>query len=155
MRKLLTGLITAALIISCATFSASARHGCRAADTVCGGFRAGCGPAACLSQQRVRAHHCVDADGDGICDNYDPNRCPGGGFVDADGDGVCDNYDPDNCPGGGNGGYVDADGDGTCDNYDPENCPGNGTGGGYGCGSGMGSGSGGHHGGGHHGGRHC
>lgn len=137
MRKLLTGLITAALILSCATFSASARHGCRAADTVCGGFRAGCGPAACLSQQRVRVHSCVDADGDGICDNYDPNRCPGGGN-------------------GMGGGFVDADNDGVCDNYDPENCPGNGTGGGYGgSGSGMSSGSGGHHGGGRHGGRHC
>lgn len=37
----------------------------------------------------------VDADGDGVCDNYGTN-CPnpngGGNFVDADGDGVCDNY---------------------------------------------------------------
>lgn len=40
----------------------------------------------------------VDADGDGICDNYDSNGngcgrrsgC-GKGYVDADGDGVCDN----------------------------------------------------------------
>ena len=34
----------------------------------------------------------VDADGDGVCDNYGTNR----NFVDADGDGVCDN-----CPNGG------------------------------------------------------
>ena len=38
----------------------------------------------------------VDADGDGVCDNYASGqgrgfRC-GGGFVDADGDGICDNY---------------------------------------------------------------
>lgn len=30
----------------------------------------------------------VDADGDGVCDNYGTSR----NFVDADGDGVCDNY---------------------------------------------------------------
>ena len=36
----------------------------------------------------------VDADGDGICDNYGTGagRGNGAGFVDADGDGVCDNY---------------------------------------------------------------
>lgn len=38
----------------------------------------------------------VDADGDGICDNYASGQgCGfhrGGGFVDADGDGICDNY---------------------------------------------------------------
>ena len=40
----------------------------------------------------------VDADGDGICDNYGSNGCGNGycngngnGYVDADGDGVCDN----------------------------------------------------------------
>ena len=32
----------------------------------------------------------VDADGDGVCDNYGTGA--GRGFVDADGDGVCDNY---------------------------------------------------------------
>lgn len=63
----------------------------------------------------------VDADGDGICDNYSSNSkgCQrrlgcGKGYMDADGDGICDNY-------GSNGkgcgkGYVDADGDGVCDN---------------------------------------
>ena len=146
MRKLFTGLVTAALILSCMTVSASARHGCRAMDTVCGGFRIGCGPAACVDLESVRCHSCVDEDGDGVCDNYDPDRCPGNGM------------------GCGNGGYVDADNDGVCDNYDPEYCPGDGTGNGggngYGCGSGMGYGNGGyggghHGGGGPHGGRHC
>jgi hypothetical protein len=40
----------------------------------------------------------VDADGNGICDNYevrvslqDGTGTPGANFVDADGDGVCDN----------------------------------------------------------------
>ena len=35
----------------------------------------------------------VDADGDGVCDNYGSGYCGNGaGYVDADGDGVCDNY---------------------------------------------------------------
>ncbi len=128
MKRLMTGCIMAALILSCATVSASARHGCM--DTVCGGFSIGCGPAVCVSQERVRLHSCVDEDGDGVCDNYDPDRCPGNGM---------------------GGGYVDTDNDGVCDNYDPDYCPG------YGSGNGMGYGNGGHHGGGrgHHGGRHC
>ena len=33
----------------------------------------------------------VDADGDGVCDNYGTNGC-GRNYVDSDGDGVCDNY---------------------------------------------------------------
>ena len=40
MKRLMTGCIMAALILSCATVSASARHGCM--DTVCGGFSIGC-----------------------------------------------------------------------------------------------------------------
>lgn len=143
MKKLLTGIITAALILSFAAVGASARHGCPAMDTVCGGFRRGCGPTACVNMERVRRHVCTDADGDGFCDNYDPDRCPGGGYC-------------------GGSGYVDDNGDGVCDNYDPEYCPGDGTGcgsgEGYGCGNGEGYGcgnGGGHHGGGHHGGRHC
>lgn len=68
----------------------------------------------------------VDADGDGICDNYAAQLCgTGAGFVDADGDGICDNYGTYGC--GMGAGYVDADGDGVCDNY--------GT---YGCGRGRG-----------------
>lgn len=68
----------------------------------------------------------VDADGDGICDNYAAQLCgTGAGFVDADGDGICDNYGTYGC--GMGAGYVDADGDGICDNY--------GT---YGCGRGRG-----------------
>lgn len=69
----------------------------------------------------------VDANGDGVCDNYGTGR--GAYYVDADGDGVCDNRGA-NCL------YVDADGDGVCDNY----------------GTGLG---GGHHGGRWGGGRGC
>ncbi len=72
----------------------------------------------------------VDADGDGVCDNYGAGQGSRSGYVDADGDGICDNYGNGyGCgngqgngngygPGNGNGaGYVDADNDGVCDNY--------------------------------------
>ncbi len=78
-------------------------------------------------------------------------------YVDADGDGVCDNYAERGGNGYGNGnggGYVDADGDGVCDNYGTGNGYGNGNGNGAGNGSGAGNGARGHHGGGHHG-AHC
>ena len=72
----------------------------------------------------------------------------GRNFVDANGDGVCDNYASGACAGQGNGcgqgaGYVDADGNGTCDNYEAGTCPGNGAGHGHGQGAGAGRG---HHG---------
>lgn len=94
----------------------------------------------------------VDADGDGVCDNYGSGYCGNGaGYVDADGDGVCDNRGTGNGIGNGAGvhhgygpsstvdrpGYVDADGDGVCDNY---------------AGQGQGRGQGHGQGGGHHGG---
>lgn len=128
MKKILTGIITAALLLSCTVVSASAHHHRAALDQVCGGLRSGCLRPACIGQWSPPGHACVDADGDGICDNYDPEYCPGGGM---------------------GGGYVDADGDGVCDNYDPEYCPGNGAGGGYAAGSHHGRGNGSGH------GRHC
>lgn len=69
----------------------------------------------------------VDADNDGVCDNWQ-NGGYGGNYVDADNNGVCDNWQ--------NGGYGGGNGNGYCGGY--------GNGGGYG---------GGHHGGGH--GRGC
>lgn len=66
--------------------------------------------------------------------------------IDADGDGVCDNWENGGCPNGA-GGYVDADGDGVCDNWSEGVCPGNGQGAGQG--HGCGNGNGGHHGAGH------
>lgn len=76
----------------------------------------------------------VDADGDGICDNYGTYGCGmGAGFVDADGDGICDNYGTYGC--GAGTGFVDADGDGICDNYGTYGC-GRGRGG-RGCGRGR------------------
>ena len=43
----------------------------------------------------------VDADGDGVCDNFGNGRCAG--YVDADGDGVCDRSGSGACGQGGNG----------------------------------------------------
>ena len=76
----------------------------------------------------------VDADGDGVCDNYGSGYCGNGaGYVDADDDGVCDNRGSGYC---GNGaGYVDADGDGVCDNRGTGNGIGNGAGAHHGYGS--------------------
>ena len=69
----------------------------------------------------------VDADGDGVCDNYATragsgygrgNGVPGSNYVDEDGDGVCDNAGSGYGRGTGIPGanFVDADGDGVCDN---------------------------------------
>jgi hypothetical protein len=78
-------------------------------------------------QTPVQRRAFVDADGDGVCDNYatrpgsgtgNGRGRQGAGFVDADGDGVCDNavsgYGRGNGQPGSN--FVDADGDGVCDN---------------------------------------
>lgn len=88
----------------------------------------------------------VDADGDGVCDNYElrldavdqqdgkavQNVKRSYGYIDADGDGICDNFD-NRMEWQGRGGwvlgrnaraigtclgYVDADNDGICDNYE-------------------------------------
>lgn len=75
MRKLFSGLLAAALVLSLGTTSAFACHHGGCVNYV----EAGCGV------------NYVDADGDGICDNCGGTGC-GVNYVDADGDGVCDNY---------------------------------------------------------------
>lgn len=67
MKKMVMGTISAALVLSMA---------------VTGAFAAGHG--------NGHGRNFVDANGDGVCDNYGTG-C-GQYFVDADGDGVCDNY---------------------------------------------------------------
>ena len=62
MKKFVTILTTALIFCMCSTTVVSARH--------------------------MNRRNFVDADRDGVCDNYDSN-CKG--YVDADGDGVCDN----------------------------------------------------------------
>lgn len=72
MKKFVTILTTALIFCMCSTTVVSARH--------------------------MNRRNFVDADGDGVCDNYSHNsngcgrhsNC-GKGYVDADGDGVCDN----------------------------------------------------------------
>lgn len=108
----------------------------------------------------------VDADADGVCDNFGTHigrgqgangvlgrgNGAGQGFVDADGDGVCDSRAGacaagacvdadadgacDTCGAAYPGGYVDADADGVCDNRQ------DGVGCGYGYGRGHGHGDG-------------
>lgn len=57
----------------------------------------------------------IDANGDGVCDNYSTNG-QGAAFVDADGDGVCDNHSTNYSANGQGAAFVDADRDGVCDN---------------------------------------
>lgn len=103
MKRVLTGIVATALVLSVgvtSAFAAGRGHGRHFTDTngdgVCDYYTTG-------------GRYFVDADGDGVCDN-----CSGGGryYVDANGDGVCDYYTT-----GGGRYYVDADGDGVCDNY--------------------------------------
>lgn len=104
MKKLLSGVIISALVITAGTVSAFAYHG-RQNQTY----------------KLNKATNFVDSNNDGICDNR--GTCGNGlYFVDANGDGICDNSGT--C---GNGSYfVDANGDGICDNLGT--CPKDGTG---------------------------
>lgn len=111
MKRVLTGIVATALVLSLGVttaFAAGWGHGRNYVDAdgdgVCDYYAGG--------------RYFVDADGDGICDNCDGT---GWHYVDTDGDGVCDYY-------GGGRYFVDADGDGVCDNY-----AGGGRGAGRGC----------------------
>lgn len=92
MKKVWVGILAAAMAVSVGTTSALAA-----------------GPGA--------GRHFVDADGDGVCDNFGA----GCSYVDADGDGICDSCGAyhRNPPAGNRrgGNFVDNDGDGICDNY--------------------------------------
>lgn len=44
--------------------------------------------------------HCVDANGNGVCDTCGAALPLGADFVDADGDGICDNFSSGTCRGG-------------------------------------------------------
>ncbi len=130
-KKILAGLGAVALAFTLST-GALAHHHALAIERLCNGLQAACGRFDCSY---------VDADGDGVCDNFGAGNClhGNGGYVDSNGDGVCDNYDPDVCPGDGTGwggGYGGGHHGGGC---------GNGNGNGWGYGGGQG----------HHGGGHC
>lgn len=81
MKRLLTCFITAALVLSCTTVSASAHHHGRALDLICGGVQTGCLRSACVEQCNRHGADCED--NDGVCDNYDSEYCgtAGGGYA--------------------------------------------------------------------------
>jgi len=89
MKKVFAGLLAAAMVFSATTTMVSAAG-------------------------RGMGRNYVDADGDGICDNW--GTC---GYVDEDGDGICDNCGVahGNYLAGNGRYFIDADGDGVCDNY--------------------------------------
>lgn len=111
MKKLLTGIFTAAMVLSIGAtgaFAACMGQGRRYTDANGDGV---CDNLTYRTQSTACARF-VDSNGDGICDSCGT----GYGFVDANGDGICDNQGA-HCQNGtcGNG-YVDANGDGVCDN---------------------------------------
>ena len=100
MKKLLTGIFTAAMVLSIGAtgaFAACMGQGRRYTDANAEGV---CDNPTYRTQSTACARF-ADSNGDGICDS-----CGSGyGFVDANGqNGTCGN------------GYVDANGDGVCDN---------------------------------------
>jgi len=72
MKKVLAGLATAVLVLTLTSGAAfAAPHHGWAVQRMCNGIQIG--------------HMCsrlgfVDADNDGVCDNYDPSICPGNGW---------------------------------------------------------------------------
>lgn len=97
-KKLLTGLLAAAMVFSIGTTTALAAGPQR---PVCPGHMAADGTWA----------RCTDADNNGICDicgaavRIGAGTGTGAGFVDEDGDGVCDNDQSGICSGVCGGGY--------------------------------------------------
>lgn len=95
MKKLLTGIAMMTLVFSIGSIDASAASNAKAkkaavTTNICDYCGASC--------------EFVDADGDGICDNYISGKSGRGRFyVDADGDGVCDNAANGSCPRNGKG----------------------------------------------------
>ena len=118
MKKMITAILTAALVLSIGAIST---------------FAAAPGQNA----------NYTDADNDGVCDNYVPVKSAKGtgagqnaNYIDANNDGVCDNYAAvksiKGTGAGQNANYTDTDNDGVCDNYAAKVCPQNGAGYGHG-----------------------
>ena len=118
MKKMITAILTAALVLSIGAIST---------------FAAAPGQNA----------NYTDADNDGVCDNYVPVKSAKGtgagqnaNYTDANNDGVCDNYAAvksiKGTRAGQNANYTDTDNDGVCDNYAAKVCPQNGAGYGHG-----------------------
>jgi rubredoxin len=106
MKRLLAGIIAAAIVVTMGTVSvmASPRQGGQTGRNRNAASCSTCtnGSGNCSGYGRMNF---TDANGDGICDN-----CGNGTkFTDANGDGICDSC-------GSRANYADADGDGICDN---------------------------------------
>lgn len=124
IKELLTGALTTLLLSaepSCVLAAHPAQmqnYMCNISYTICGITQTACSY--------------VDADGDGICDNYGPqtgggygngSAASGSNFTDADGDGICDNFGSQAGGGYGNGsggGY--GNGYGGCNRYSGGHC---------------------------------
>lgn len=111
MKKTIIGLLVAGTLISAGTISAFAAGGSRNSvntdgQGICSYTVNETAPASVSTRQ--------------LSSGADKNA----GYIDADHDGICDNYD-----GSGNGTcYSDSNKDGICDNYADRDCPYNGTG---------------------------
>lgn len=116
MKKLVTGILVLALVLSVSSttvLAAGGRHGRRAANVDkrndCGYYNAGC--------------QYTDSNEDGLCDlcglgaQHAGKGC-GANYIDEDGDGLCDHCGLEtHCAAEGCGAnYTDEDGDGVCDN---------------------------------------
>lgn len=99
MKKLLAGVLTAALVFGAGTtgaFAAGPGRGRNFTDAKQDGIR----------NSAQTACSFTDADGDGICDTcgVKPNESRHGkNFIDEDGDGICDNYSAGTRPRNGTG----------------------------------------------------
>lgn len=77
-------------------------------------------PTIAFAAEKIRGSYFVDADNDGVCDNYAQGN--ESNFVDENGDGVCDNQAFGNRGSGHNRSkgqavnFTDTNGDGICDN---------------------------------------
>lgn len=71
MKKVMAGIITAALVLTFAAAGAqAASHHAWAVERICTGLQLG---------RTCHGYGFTDSNGDGVCDNYDPEYCPGSG----------------------------------------------------------------------------
>lgn len=118
-KKFLAGVLTMAAVFTVCATSAFAAAPSGGGQSLNCNYDGGC-------QNCGTSHQFVDADGDGVCDNWPDGVCQNCGtshqFVDADEDGVCDNWTDGKCPKDGTGkraghghgrGHADANGSGS------------------------------------------
>lgn len=113
MKKITSGILTAALVIALggATVSAVGLGQAERGSAV---------------QERDRTQEQIYKNADGVCDYYEEGVCRG----DSDGDGICDYHENGACP-------ADSDGDGICDYRENISGTASAADGTYGCGNGW------------------